>query len=39
MPDGWEVKYGLNPISALDANQDLDNDGWDFDNNFNITSD
>ena len=37
MPDGWEVSYNLNPISDLDANEDADNDGWDFDRNFNIT--
>ncbi|MFX0093668.1 MAG: hypothetical protein ACFFBD_18090, partial [Candidatus Hodarchaeota archaeon] len=27
MPDGWEVQYGLNPLSATDADQDADNDG------------
>jgi hypothetical protein len=27
MPDWWEVKYGLNPKDASDANQDLDGDG------------
>jgi hypothetical protein len=27
MPDGWEVKYGLNPL-VNDANGDLDNDGF-----------
>ena len=33
MPDDWEIKYDLNPIDALDANFDKDNDGWDFDRN------
>ena len=27
MPDVWEVKYGLNPLSASDANSDADSDG------------
>jgi len=27
MPDGWEVRYGLNPRSASDALIDLDGDG------------
>ena len=36
MPDGWEVTYELNPISSLDANEDADDDGWDFDRNFII---
>jgi len=30
MPDDWEIKYGLNPRDARDANYDSDNDGWDF---------
>jgi len=32
MPTWWELKYGLNPNSAADANGDLDNDGlWNID--------
>ena len=43
MPDGWEVRYGLNPLDASDADIDMDflpvkwrlfgseGDGWDFD--------
>jgi hypothetical protein len=27
MPDNWEVGYGLNPNSAVDAGQDADGDG------------
>jgi len=27
MPDSWEIQYGLNRLSAADANQDLDGDG------------
>jgi hypothetical protein len=27
MPDGWEVKNGLNPLSRLDENYDADDDG------------
>ena len=27
MPDGWEVKYGLNPLNPDDAYNDYDNDG------------
>jgi hypothetical protein len=27
MPDGWEVQYGLNPLSSADASTDLDGDG------------
>jgi parallel beta-helix repeat protein len=27
MPDGWEVANGLNPLSARDAQSDLDGDG------------
>ena len=27
MPDGWELFYGLNPLSPADANQDADSDG------------
>ncbi len=27
MPDGWEVKNGLNPVSQLDDNWDADGDG------------
>lgn len=26
--DGWELAFGLNPTSALDATQDLDGDGF-----------
>ncbi|UCE38011.1 MAG: PKD domain-containing protein [Thermoplasmata archaeon] len=29
MPDGWEVKYGLNPIDSSDATLDKDWDGLD----------
>ena len=28
MPDGWEVRYRLNPTNASDANQDVDGDGF-----------
>ncbi|MEI6166494.1 MAG: LamG-like jellyroll fold domain-containing protein [bacterium] len=28
MSDGWEDKYGLNPLSPNDPNIDSDNDGW-----------
>lgn len=28
MTDGWELAFGLNPTSALDATQDLDGDGF-----------
>ncbi len=27
MPDGWELVYGLNPLSSADANSDFDSDG------------
>jgi hypothetical protein len=27
MPDGWEVSHGLDPLNAVDASQDADNDG------------
>jgi hypothetical protein len=27
MPDAWEIRYGLNPNDASDANGDQDNDG------------
>ena len=30
MPDGWEVKYGLNPLDPNDALLDLDSDGFDY---------
>ena len=33
MPDDWEIRYGLNPLDARDADYDKDNDGWDFDRN------
>jgi hypothetical protein len=28
MPDAWEIKYGLNPNSAADANGDFDGTGY-----------
>ena len=28
LPDAWEVSNGLNPLSALDAMQDVDSDGF-----------
>jgi hypothetical protein len=28
MPDGWEIKYGLNPNDASDAAKDLNGDGY-----------
>lgn len=28
MPEAWEQKYGLNPNSPADANQDVDSDGY-----------
>ncbi|WP_321518920.1 polysaccharide lyase [uncultured Bacteroides sp.] len=28
MPDAWEIKYGLNPHDASDANGDLSGDGY-----------
>ncbi len=28
MPDAWEIKYGLNPNDASDANGDLNGDGY-----------
>ncbi len=28
MDDAWETSYGLNPLSASDANSDVDGDGW-----------
>ena len=37
MPDGWEVKYGLDPLDAIDALQDNDNDGFDADWNDILT--
>jgi len=27
LPDGWEVKYGLDPLDSSDASRDLDGDG------------
>jgi len=30
MPDGWEIKYGLDPLDFSDALLDLDEDGFDF---------
>ena len=35
MPDGWEVKYGLNP-DPTDALLDSDSDGFDFNWDGNI---
>ena len=29
VPDGWEVKYGLDPTNPDDDTFDMDNDGWD----------
>ena len=37
LPDGWEVKYGLNPLDSEDALLDLDGDSFDADWNDNIT--
>ena len=37
MPDGWEIKYGLDPLDSVDALQDSDNDGFDADWNDNLT--
>jgi hypothetical protein len=37
MPDGWEVKYGLNPLDSEDALLDLDGDSFDSDWNDNVT--
>ena len=31
--DGWEIWYGLNPLYTPDANDDDDDDGYDFDKN------
>ncbi|WP_281298072.1 polysaccharide lyase [Flavobacterium limnophilum] len=28
IPDAWEIKYGLNPKDASDANKDLNGDGY-----------
>jgi hypothetical protein len=28
IPDEWELKHGLNPKDAADANQDADSDGY-----------
>lgn len=28
VPDGWEVKYGLDPTNPDDDTYDMDNDGW-----------
>lgn len=28
IPDWWEIKYGLNPHDASDANADLNGDGY-----------
>ncbi len=28
IPDGWEARYGLNPLSAADAHADSDGDGF-----------
>ena len=36
MPDGWEFLNSLNPFDSSDADQDLDDDGWDFDRNGTI---
>lgn len=36
MPDGWEITYGLNPYDGTDAKEDLDNDGFDFNNDNKI---
>ena len=33
MPDGWEILYGLNPYDGTDAKEDLDNDGFDYNDN------
>ena len=29
IPDGWEIYYNFNPISELDADDDMDGDGYD----------
>ncbi|UCC93180.1 MAG: hypothetical protein JSW25_00430 [Thermoplasmata archaeon] len=29
IPDGWEVKYGLDPTNPDDDTYDMDGDGWD----------
>ena len=39
MPDGWEIFYNLNPVSHLDAHDDLDNDGYDWNRDSYISSD
>ena len=38
MPDGWEAKYGLDPLDSVDAFQDNDDDGFDADWNGNLTN-
>ena len=30
MPDGWEIYYNFNPVSYLDAYEDMDDDGYDL---------
>jgi len=39
MPDGWEIFYNLNPISSLDSNEDLDEDGYDWNRDSSISPD
>ena len=39
MPDGWEIFYNLNPISSLDSNKDLDEDGYDWNRDSSISPD
>ena len=39
MYDGWEMRYGLDPLNASDADDDPDADGWDFDRDGMVSAD
>ncbi|SVC42634.1 uncharacterized protein METZ01_LOCUS295488, partial [marine metagenome] len=39
MPDGWEIFYNLNPVSELDADDDMDEDGYDSDRDGYVSPD
>ena len=39
MPDGWEIYYNFNPVSYLDAHEDMDDDGYDLNRDGYVSSD
>ena len=39
IPDGWEIFYNFNPVSYLDAYEDMDDDGYDLNRDGYISPD